>query len=74
MIKVLTNSKNQIMLKNILNLNGAQELSKEEQKGINGGVTEACAKALAAGYAILKGSKPCPAEYPLAGGGCCFAD
>lgn len=30
------------MLKNILNLNGALELSKNEQKTINGGVTYPC--------------------------------
>ena len=31
------------MKKSILNLAGAQELSKKEQKNINGGVTYACA-------------------------------
>lgn len=31
------------MLKNILNLDGAQQLSKNEQKEINGGVPEGCA-------------------------------
>ncbi|MEA9413913.1 MULTISPECIES: hypothetical protein [unclassified Flavobacterium] len=62
------------MLSKILKLEGAQVLTQKEQKSINGGVTEVCAKALAAGYAILKGSAPCPPQYPLAGGGCCFAD
>lgn len=61
------------MLKKILKLDGAQELTKKELKSVNGGVTEVCAKALAIGEAILKGGKPCPPEYPLAGGGCCFA-
>ncbi|MBS7254279.1 class IIb bacteriocin, lactobin A/cerein 7B family [Flavobacterium branchiicola] len=61
------------MLKKILNLNGAQELTKKELKAVNGGVTEACAKALSIGAAILKNGA-CPPEYPLAGGGCCFAD
>ena len=28
------------MLKNILNLNGAQQLSKNEQKNINGGICQ----------------------------------
>ena len=34
------------MLKNILKLNGAQQLSKNEQKSINGGITQACSNAL----------------------------
>jgi hypothetical protein len=37
MIEVLTNSKNHIMLKNILKLEGAQKLTRNEQKSINGG-------------------------------------
>jgi len=61
------------MLKNILKLEGAQELTKNEQKSIKGGITEICAKAIEQGDAIRKGSIPCPANYPLAGGGCCFA-
>ena len=36
MIEVLTNSKNRVMLKNILSLKGAQELTKKQQKEING--------------------------------------
>lgn len=40
------------MLKNILNLNGAQEISKNELKSINGGITKACANAIAAGCVI----------------------
>jgi hypothetical protein len=34
--KTSENLKNKIMLKNILNLNGAQQLSKNEQKTVNG--------------------------------------
>jgi hypothetical protein len=61
-----------IMLKKILKLEGTQKLTKNEQKSINGGITEVCAKAISGGWAIYKGIGPCPAEYPLAGGGCCF--
>lgn len=73
MIGILTNFlKLYVMIKNILKLGGAEELTKEELKAVNGGVTEICAKALASGEAILKNGQPCPPEYPLAGGGCCF--
>lgn len=41
--------KQNIMLKNILKLNGAQQLSKNEQKEVNGGITVACAQAQANG-------------------------
>ncbi|WP_310555800.1 hypothetical protein [Flavobacterium sp.] len=34
------------MLKNILKLEGAQQLSKNEQKTINGGITRECSNAL----------------------------
>jgi len=34
-----------IMLKNILNLAGAEQLSKKEQKTIKGGITRQCADA-----------------------------
>jgi hypothetical protein len=37
MIEVLTKSKNQVMLKSILNLEGAQKITKREQKEITGG-------------------------------------
>ncbi|MFV8347624.1 hypothetical protein [Flavobacterium sp. ZB4P13] len=37
------------MLKNILNLEGAQKLTKNEQKIITGGITEAMAQCLADG-------------------------
>ena len=33
------------MLKNILNLDGAQELSNGEQKAINGGIPQGCKQA-----------------------------
>ncbi|KFF16350.1 MULTISPECIES: hypothetical protein [Flavobacterium] len=36
MIEVLTNSKNRIMLKSILSLKGAEELTKKQQKEIKG--------------------------------------
>jgi len=62
------------MLKNILKLKGAQELTKIEQKSINGGVTEQCAFDIGNGSAIYKGGKPCPATYPISSGGCCYAD
>lgn len=61
------------MFKKILKLEGAQELTKNELKAVKGGVTEVCAKALISGEAILKNGAPCPPEYPLAGGGCCFS-
>jgi hypothetical protein len=38
MIEALTNSKNHIMLKKILKLDGAQELTRSEQKTIHGGL------------------------------------
>lgn len=37
------------MLKNILNLDGAQQLTNNEQKTINGGITAACANVIANG-------------------------
>ena len=39
----------QIMLKNILNLKGAQKLSKNEQITINGGGSSRCAEGFCAG-------------------------
>jgi hypothetical protein len=42
MIEALTNSKNHIMLKAILNLEGAQKLTKNEQKTIKGGYAPSC--------------------------------
>jgi hypothetical protein len=61
------------MLKNILKLEGTQELTKTEQKNINGGVTEQCSFDVYVNHiAIIKGGKPCPAAYPLSIGGCCY--
>ncbi|AYN05531.1 hypothetical protein EAG11_16280 [Flavobacterium sp. 140616W15] len=48
MIEVITKSKNQIMLKSILKLKGAQVLTANEQKSINGG-----AKTCQAGESIV---------------------
>lgn len=48
------------MLKNILKLDGAQKLSKNEQKSINGGITEACAGAWATSYCVLRTTTTCP--------------
>ena len=44
------------MLKNILKLDGAQKLSKNEQKTINGGITEAMAQCLANGCVMQTAS------------------
>ncbi|PAM95731.1 hypothetical protein B4N84_06440 [Flavobacterium sp. IR1] len=59
------------MLKKILELDGTQELTKNEQKFVKGGVSQFCAKSLDRGEAILQNG-PCPADYPIADGGCCF--
>ncbi len=50
------------MLKNILNLNGAQEISKNEQKSINGGITKQCADAVANGCVLNITSANCFAQ------------
>jgi hypothetical protein len=42
------------MLKNILNLDGAQQLSNNEQKSINGGITIACNNAIQGGSCYWK--------------------
>ncbi len=42
MFTVIINSKKEIMLKNILSLNGAQALNHKEQKSINGGEAAEC--------------------------------
>jgi hypothetical protein len=61
------------MLKNILKLDGAQQLTATEQKSINGGTTVICQKAMAQGDAIYEGFMGyCPPEYPNHGGNCCF--
>jgi hypothetical protein len=61
------------MLQNILKLKGVQELTKNEQKSINGGITQECANAISTGAAIFKGGKPCPNGY-IASGGCCYGE
>jgi hypothetical protein len=48
------------MLKNILKLKGAQQLSKNEQKNISGGITEACANAWATMFCVRKTTTTCP--------------
>lgn len=60
------------MLKNILKLEGAQKLTRVEQKNINGGVTQECNSAINSGQALFKGSKPCPIGYGSSGG-CCWS-
>lgn len=57
------------MLKYILNLEGAQEISKNEQKTIKGGITRVCNDAVASGQCYwstgacspgyAKNAKPC---------------
>ncbi|MDW8849787.1 hypothetical protein SD960_06760 [Flavobacterium sp. MMLR14_040] len=60
------------MLKKILKLDGAYELTKLEQKSINGGITKECADAIFAGICVHKGGTACPANFPTAtSGGCC---
>lgn len=63
------------MLKKILKLDGAYELTKMEQKNINGGVTKECSDAIHAGICVHKGGIPCPADFPNAtSGGCCCGE
>ena len=50
------------MLKNILNLNGAQEISKNEQKSINGGITRQCVDAIANGCVVGVTPANCTAQ------------
>ena len=50
------------MLKNILNLEGAQKLSNNEQKSINGGITEACANAWATMFCVRSTTRNCPPD------------
>lgn len=50
------------MLKNILKLDGAQQLSKNEQKTINGGITQACAESMLG--CRIKGTTACGGAYP----------
>ena len=65
MITVLIITKFLIMLKNILNLNGAQELNNNEQKSINGGGSRNC----------LSFSFPTPSCFcPLPNGNCLWVE
>ena len=48
------------MLKNILKLNGAQQLSKNEQKSISGGIGGRCVNSNIECYAL--GNAACPAR------------
>ncbi|WP_395058069.1 hypothetical protein [Flavobacterium sp.] len=47
------------MLKNILKLDGAQKLTNNEQKSINGGMTRACSNAIAAGCVVNVSAAAC---------------
>ena len=53
------------MLKNILKLDGAQQLSKNEQKSINGGITRACSDSIAAGCVVNVTAAMCIANEGL---------
>ncbi len=50
------------MLKNILNLEGAQKLSKNEQKTIKGGIPQGCTWVTYPGSSLAE----CRLEYPNA--------
>jgi hypothetical protein len=50
------------MLKNILNLEGAQKLTKKEQKNIKGGIPVGCYVAYYPGNSLAE----CKLEYPNA--------
>ncbi|MCG2610067.1 hypothetical protein LZZ90_00945 [Flavobacterium sp. SM15] len=50
------------MLKNILNLEGAQKLTKEAQKTINGGITKECANMWATMFCVPKTTATCPPD------------
>ncbi|MES2812951.1 MAG: hypothetical protein V4670_10820 [Bacteroidota bacterium] len=65
------------MLKNILNLEGAQKLSNNEQKSINGGITQACANAWSTMFCVPKTTTKCPTDLDgnpgmVACGKCCY--
>ena len=47
------------MKKSILNLKGAQELSKNEQKSVNGGISKLCSRT----SPDLFGNPSCPQGY-----------
>jgi len=56
------------MLKNILKLNGAQQLSNNEQKSINGGIRFGCQLLLSDGQngeIIPADESDCPINFPV---------
>ena len=61
------------MKKSILNLVGAQELSKKEQKSVNGGITRGMARCCKS-KGELGGSCTSSYSYPLAGWCCSVPD
>ena len=60
------------MLKNILKLNGAQQLSKNEQKEINGGIPVGCAYKTWSGTSLTncKSTRPGGFNYSYTSGTC----
>ena len=48
------------MLKKILNLKNAHEISKDEQKAIKGGIPECWIYAIEAGCVLVAVGEPCP--------------
>ena len=62
------------MIKNILNLEGAQLLTKTQQKNIHGGITKECADSIEAGYCVRKAGA-CAEYFTYAtSGGCCCSE
>ncbi len=49
-----------IMLKNILNLENAQRITKYEQKMIKGGIPECWVYAIEAGCVLIRSGEVCP--------------
>ncbi|SFC63394.1 hypothetical protein SAMN05216297_101522 [Flavobacterium phragmitis] len=48
------------MLKKILNLNGAQSISRNEQKTMRGGIPECWVHAIEAGCILIPSGETCP--------------
>lgn len=63
------------MLKNILNLEGAQKLTQNEQKSIKGGITRCMVDAIENGCVLIASGATCPPDtFPGACGSsrlCC---
>ena len=57
------------MLKNILKLDGAQQLSKKDQKSINGGLVHNCSRGTT--WCGVTGGALCAANSPCVNG-CCI--